>query len=59
MDTNAVNETVKAFTGSAAGAAGAWGLQDISYVGAIIASAFSITMSILGIMHIIKQWRKK
>ena len=57
--TNIIQDLTPKFTGSALGAVGAWGLQEISLIMAITSSLVSITLGILGIIHLVKHWSKK
>tara|TARA_E500000178_G_scaffold345307_1_gene394945 strand:+ start:167 stop:346 length:180 start_codon:yes stop_codon:yes gene_type:complete len=59
MNTNLVNEIVPKMTGSAVGAVGAWGLQEVSVIAAILSSVVSMSLGILGMIHLLKHWGKK
>ena len=54
-----VNDLSGKMAGSVAGAAASWGLQDVSFLMAIVASCFSVCLSCLGIAQVVKHWSKK
>ena len=59
MNTNIINEIFPKMTGSVVGAVGAWGLQEVSLVAAILSSVVSMSLGILGMIHLLKHWGKK
>lgn len=54
-----INDVSGKMAGSVGGALASWGLQDVSFLMAIVASCFSVVLSCLGIAQFVKHRSKK
>lgn len=58
MDSNLIENAVVKPAVSGASAVMSWGLQDVSYIASITASAIAILVGLSSLYNIVKGWKK-